>query len=102
MYTKKNKPENQDPKKIIDEMIIEDLKNIESSSGLLLHAVAEIKTHAEQALQKLKPQNEPIQPETPRYFRNEYGGPWSNALRAMRDRDMRLRRACGGVIENDS
>ena len=100
MYTKEKKPENQDPKKIIDEMIIEDLKDIENSSGFLLDTVADIKKHAEQALQKLEPQNEPKQPETPRYFRNEYGGPWSNALRSMRDRDMRLKRACRGVVEN--
>ena len=81
MDTKEKKPENQDARRIIEEMIIEDLKDIENSSGFLLDAVAEIKKHAEQSLQKLEPQNEPKPPETSKYFRNEYGGPWSNALR---------------------
>ena len=96
MGTKENKPENQEPKKIIDEMIIEDLKDIESSSGLLLDALTEINRRAKQARQLLEIQVQdtkqsqiiPESPKTepPNYYRNEQGGPWSRALSAMRDR----------------
>jgi hypothetical protein len=65
----------------VNEMIIEDLKNIESSSELLLEALTEIKKHIKQALQNIKPPNEPKQSEPPKYYGNGQAGPWSNALR---------------------
>ena len=69
----------------VTEIIIEDLKTIESSSGLLQEALATITIRAKQARGILETQlKEQPKKETPSHsFRNEYGGPWSNALRSM-------------------
>ena len=75
----------------VNEMIIEDLKTIESSSFFLHHELTEINRRAKQARQLLEIQvqytkqsqikPEPPKTEPPTYHHSFSGGPWSNALR---------------------
>jgi hypothetical protein len=89
MDAKETKPENQESKSFLDEMILEDFKTIESNADMIIELIQIIHRRAKQARQILeieaqKPkQPEPPTSEPPRQFRNEYGGPWSNALRTM-------------------
>ena len=74
-----------------NEILLEDLKTIESYSELLLEALTVINRRAKQARQQIEIQMldtkqslikpEPLKTEPLNYYRNEHGGPWSNALR---------------------
>ncbi len=74
----------------VTEMIIEDLKTIESSSALLMEALTTITRRAKQARQLLEIQTKQLEKPGPQH--NFYGGPWSRALKAMSERDRRLER----------
>ena len=101
--TKETSSENEPSNMSINEMIIEDLKTIESSSIFLHEALTEINRRAKQARQLLEIQvqdtkqsqikPEPPKTEPPTYHHSFSGGPWSHALKAMSDRANRLKRS---------
>ncbi len=89
MDIKETKPEPQEPKSFLDEMILEDFKTIESYSDTAIECLTIIHRRAKQARQILEIEaQKPKQPETsnPEPQNNErpqhfIGGPWSNALK---------------------
>ena len=92
MDTKDKTPQNKEAEYLFDEMILEDLKIIESNAAWILEAVELIHRRAKQARQLLQAQkSRETKPETKRqYYQDNQGGPWSKALRAMSERDRRL------------
>ena len=87
MDTKETKPENQEPKSFLQEMILEDFKTIESNADMIIELIQIINRRAKQArqiqeIEAQKPkQPEPPTSEPPQHFSNKYGGPWSNTMK---------------------
>ena len=71
----------------VTEMIIEDLKTIESSSALLMEALTTITRRAKQARQLLEIQTK--QREKPGHQHNFYGGPWSHAMKEKYETELK-------------
>ena len=81
-----DKPETQESGNLFYEMLLEDLKNIESSSKLILDLIAPIyrsSTQARGLLEAIKKESKDS--ENQKFYTDGKPKAWSNALSAMRD-----------------
>jgi len=90
--TKEDKPEHQESKSFLDEMTLEDLKFIESNPEFLIEIMSLIHRRARQARQLLEVDEARKEPGKRTFYTDGQSGPWSNALKAMCERERRLKK----------
>jgi hypothetical protein len=92
MDAKDKIPENKESEGFLEEMILEDFKTIESNAAWILEGIELIHRRAKQARQLLEVQKSTgtKHEKKKQFYQGNQGGPWSNALRAMSERDRRL------------
>ena len=91
MDIKDDKPEPKKSENLFYEMLLEDLKNIESSSKLILDLITPIYRSSKQAiglLEAIKKESKELETQ---FYKDGESGPWSNALKAMSERDKHLK-----------